>query len=227
MFKNEFIIICLFLLTLSYIVNADIVANPAVSTVKNDQVTITFPTIGGGSTKSIELNISNTNKITEFSLTASIDFDNNFIVIIKEITLSLNITAPSNNTYKYIEMSKSGIASKAIGSISIKFVVEKSWIDSNNINKTSIRLNRYTTQWDALDTNLIDEDDTYAYYQSTTPDLSTFAITGENIVIMPPENEKTQSQQLQIPEIPILWIGVATVIIVLAVFFLLRRRTTA
>ena len=69
----------------------------------------------------------------------------------------------------------------------VKFSVEKIWIKENNINKNTVRLNRYhDDKWNPLDTKLLDEDDSYLYYSSKTPGFSPFSITGTEKIIVPP-----------------------------------------
>jgi len=70
-----------------------------------------------------------------------------------------------------------------IQTLIIKFKVEQSWIQSNNINKSSIKLLRYHDgKWDELVTELISEDDTYAYFKANVEGTSTFAIVGSEVV---------------------------------------------
>jgi len=65
------------------------------------------------------------------------------------------------------------------------FVVEKTWIEQNNINKWSIFLNRYDEEakkWTRLPTMKKDETYESVYYNAAINDFSPFAITGSSIV---------------------------------------------
>jgi len=61
----------------------------------------------------------------------------------------------------------------------ISFIVHKSWVNENNIDKSTITLNRYSGgKWNPLETDLIDEDPNSLYFESKTPGFSQFAVTG-------------------------------------------------
>ena len=61
----------------------------------------------------------------------------------------------------------------------ISFIVHKSWVNENNIDKSTITLNRYSDEkWNPLETDLIDEDQNSLYFESKTPGFSQFAVTG-------------------------------------------------
>ena len=67
----------------------------------------------------------------------------------------------------------------------ITFVVEKTWIKQNIINKWSVFLNRYDEEarkWVKLPTTKKDETYDYVYYSAAINDFSPFAITGSSIV---------------------------------------------
>ncbi|ADI75089.1 APHP domain protein (plasmid) [Methanohalobium evestigatum Z-7303] len=64
----------------------------------------------------------------------------------------------------------------------IGFRVEKSWIENNNIDESTIRLCRCNDgTWDPLTTRKLSEDEGYMYFESDTPGFSPFAITAMGI----------------------------------------------
>jgi len=66
-----------------------------------------------------------------------------------------------------------------IANPTISFIVNKSWVNENKIDKSSITLNRYSDgKWNPLETSLIDENQDHLYFQSKTPGFSQFAVTG-------------------------------------------------
>ncbi len=66
-----------------------------------------------------------------------------------------------------------------IDSPTINFFVEKSWVTENNIDNSTIRLNRYKDgEWNPLDTEKMGEDEDNLYFETQTPEFSSFAITG-------------------------------------------------
>ncbi len=67
-----------------------------------------------------------------------------------------------------------------IASPTINFFAEKSWVTENNIDDTTIRLNRYNDgEWIPLDTEKMGEDEDYLYFEAQTPEFSSFVITGK------------------------------------------------
>jgi len=71
--------------------------------------------------------------------------------------------------------------SKSIENSSVNFKVNNSWVDENNINKSSIILNRYDDEkeeWVDLPVNLTSEDDQFLHFTADVPGYFSFAITG-------------------------------------------------
>ena len=59
-----------------------------------------------------------------------------------------------------------------IESASFKFRVDTSWLEDSNISQGTIRMYRYTTSWEELDTEFIKEDDNWVYFRAKTPGFS-------------------------------------------------------
>ncbi|MCC4765588.1 PGF-pre-PGF domain-containing protein [Methanosarcina sp. DH1] len=71
--------------------------------------------------------------------------------------------------------------SKNIESPSVNFKVNTSWVDENNINRSSIILDWYDDEkkeWTELPVSLTGEDDQFLYFTANVPGYSSFAITG-------------------------------------------------
>ena len=188
----------------------DVVQNPPSVQVSENKVTVIFPTIGAGQTKTQIIDRPQIVIVTELALTAKLDVTNNFVVVIQHTIPASTTASPSGTVYKYIDVGKSGITDAAVSQALLTFAVEKSWISTNNIDKTTVKMQRYTTQWDTLDTTLTREDDTYVYYQTPSLGLSLFAVTGETITTAP--GPTTQPTQL-----PTNWIVIIIVVIVVLV----------
>ena len=72
-----------------------------------------------------------------------------------------------------------------IENVTINFKVENSWINENNISAeliNLIRFNKTNESWDILTTNLTSTDKEYTHYSAITPELSIFAIMGNEKV---------------------------------------------
>ncbi len=100
-------------------------------------------------------------------------------------TSTLVSAAPSGKVYQNMNIwvgtsgyaTENNIANQVIG-----FKVAKSWITENDIDESTIKLNRYSSGvWGQLPTTKTDEDDSYIYLSSETPGFSPFAITGDEI----------------------------------------------
>ncbi len=90
------------------------------------------------------------------------------------------VTQPSGTVYHFIKIDKVNMTDADVSSAKIGFQVEKSWIDSNNIDENKVTLNRFSGgTWAALATTKTGEDATYVFYSADSPGLSVFAITAE------------------------------------------------
>jgi len=66
----------------------------------------------------------------------------------------------------------------------VKFKVAKGWITANNIDKSTVALQRYDSDaasWTAYKGAILSEDSSYIYYSVEIPGLSVFVITGEKV----------------------------------------------
>lgn len=87
---------------------------------------------------------------------------------------------PAGSVYTYIEITPVNVSSINIKNASVTFDVEKSWLVAENINKSTVRLNRYNNGiWQQLETTLLNENSTIVTYKAVTPGFSLFAITGD------------------------------------------------
>jgi PGF-pre-PGF domain-containing protein len=107
------------------------------------------------------------------------------VEILKNTSTLVDTDAP-DNIYKNLNIwsGKQGWAtSKNIDNPVIEFYVEKSWITANNIDETTITMNRYNSgNWDRLTTTLITRDSEKLYFISNTSGFASFAVTGKQVV---------------------------------------------
>ena len=135
-------------------------------------------TVGDGSTgevKMVRIPLS-----FEDAAIASIDYDA-FGETFDTVEISSGATRPrsvsrlSSRTYQYISIELDDGEPET--SATVTFAVRKHWLERNNIAPQELSLFRYVNgQWFALETTFLHELDDYAFYQSTTPGFSNFAI---------------------------------------------------
>ena len=95
---------------------------------------------------------------------------------------SLVITPAPGNVYKNVNVwvGTSGFGtSKKIKEAVITFRVENSWLSSNNIKSSDIKMVRWNgSKWDPVETSEKTKDSTYIYFEAKSNIFSAFAITG-------------------------------------------------
>ncbi|MHC1566301.1 MAG: PGF-pre-PGF domain-containing protein [Candidatus Syntropharchaeia archaeon] len=133
-----------------------------------------------------------------FSIEAGENLSLNFSGTIKELVIYANtsienamveiegIEAPeegkelSGIVYAYLNITARNITDENIDNATIRFCINRNWIDKNNINVSTIRLNRYHAgNWTELLTHLMNQTNDLVYFEAITPGFSLFAITGE------------------------------------------------
>jgi PGF-pre-PGF domain-containing protein len=84
-----------------------------------------------------------------------------------------------------------------INGASLNFRVSKSWVEENNIDVSTIMINRFQNEkWDPLVTEMTREDEEYYYFTAETPGFSKYSITGDKLgteVITPVEQEENRT----------------------------------
>ncbi len=134
---------------------------------------------------------------------------------------------PSGTVYKYLEITSSNIQADTISSAKIKFKVEKSWLAENNLDKDTVKLNRYAdNQWDTLPTRLVSEGPDNINYEAETPGFSYFAISAEKLSIegIPLEIEE-KSLALQLPKDSRVIFGAIFIVALIIIFALWEWET--
>jgi PGF-pre-PGF domain-containing protein len=83
--------------------------------------------------------------------------------------------------FQYLEVNHTNLDDSSINGVKIKFTVPKSWLTSNNIASSDVRLVRYYNGiWTPLSTTKQSEDTTNVYYQADSPGLSLYAISTQS-----------------------------------------------
>jgi len=150
-------------------------------------------------------------------------------------------TKPTGKVYSYLKITTQNLGDDALEEVKIKFKVERTWIEENEVDEERIVLMRLEGgNWRELPTTLLSSDENYVYYEATTPGFSYFAI-GEKVAeeemtttttvpptttttTIPPKTTTTITPPTPEEEgvIPYTWIVVATAvgIVAISLFFL-------
>jgi PGF-pre-PGF domain-containing protein len=144
-------------------------------------------------------------------------------------------TDVSGRVYRYIKITKENLVDENLDRPKIKFKIEKSWINANNIGVTTIALYRYSSgAWNKLTTTKLSEDNTYVYFEAETPGFSYFAISGQALTTTTTPTATTtrtttttttSRPSLSIPSTPgIIAMGIVLIMIVLIAIILISRK---
>ena len=119
--------------------------------------------------------------VTEVTFELSTNANNVRLEVSKLADRPVDVSsAPSDTTYKYLELKVSGVESTLVKSGVVKFTVDKAWVTENSADKDTIALNRWAnSQWNALSTKYVSETSTAYTYEATTPGFSVFAVTAK------------------------------------------------
>ena len=143
----------------------------------------TVASVSSGSTASVSITQSDTLGIQQIEVTVTNSVSNVQISVQETTSASAGVTSVISSSggavYKYLEITKTNIQNSDISSAKISFKVPKSWLTSNNIDKSTVALNRYNNGWSKLPTTIASEDSNYIYFSANSPGFSTFAVTGE------------------------------------------------
>jgi len=94
---------------------------------------------------------------------------------------SISVEKARGKVYKYLEIIKENLDDNNLEYANIKFAVEKDWVTQNNIDVSTIKLNRFSNGWVTLHTVKVEEDEKNFYFEAETPGFSLFAITAEEV----------------------------------------------
>jgi PGF-pre-PGF domain-containing protein len=111
----------------------------------------------------------------------SIEVDKNVSgvsVMVEKVDKPTEITTAPGIVFDYINITTTNLTDVNV-TAKIEFKVSKSWIADENVNETTIKLNRYDGNWTALSTSKISEDNASVYFEAEIYGFSIFAVSGE------------------------------------------------
>ncbi|MBT4859081.1 PGF-pre-PGF domain-containing protein [archaeon] len=108
-----------------------------------------------------------------------------------------SLETPGGVTYKHLEIDEGAIKETDLGDKTvIKFRVSRAWVDDEGINFESIKLLRWSNEkWNTLETELVDQDLEFYYFQAVSPGMSNFVIVGDEVVEDVVEPEETMEEE--------------------------------
>ncbi len=168
--------------------------------------------------------------ITSINVEVNNAVSNTQITIVKQSTApaSVSIAAPGT-TYAYFTITKSNIQDADVKAVKIRFKVERSWVTSNNVNVSTIALNRYADgQWTKMPTTKLSEDNDYIYFEAETTGLSVFAVAGQSITTTTTTLPTTTTTlPAAAVGLPIEFIVIIILVVVVILIFVFRKTLTS
>ena len=120
-------------------------------------------------------------------------------MIIEKLKSNPTLITPLGEIYQYLSVSKTGLSDSNLQDTKIKFRLEKTWLNSNNVDEDSIKLYRYVGGvWNLLSVTKKDSDSSYIYYEAATPGFSYFVVSGtkkQSSASQPVQNQESSNQQ--------------------------------
>ena len=178
--------------------------------------------VTSGEETEVELENSDETGIEGITFTATADLINVKITVVKLSGKPEYIAEDPTKVvdiYSYLEIEITSddkfVADDDIESLKIRFKVEQTWMEENNIDNETIVLMKYhNDEWQKLSTTVISEDAVYVYFESETTGFSTFAIAVSE--------GKEPTEELETPGLPLpITIGaiIAAIIIIIVILY--------
>ncbi len=203
-------------------------------TVTKGKATITIPFIAAQKSALVEITKSEETNVNKIAIVIK-NAVNNLVINIEKVTEKPSeVSQPSAKVYHYIKIDKVNLTDANVNSATIDFQVEKSWISANNIDDSTIALNRFSNGWQKLVTTKLREDAKYVYLSAQSPGLSVFAITAAEkavtattVTTVPGQTTTTAapSRPVRKPADNSMFVLLAGFVIVFALaFFLIKKK---
>lgn len=133
----------------------------------------------------------------------------------------------SGDVYQYFEINAENLGNN-LDKATVKTKVEKQWVMDNNIERQNVivyRFNEETEEWEELNTNYAEEDDTYYYYDIELDSFSYFAIGEKTLVESGKDKVGDTIGKIKEGDRTVIWVVVlAAVAILVALVYYARRK---
>jgi len=176
------------------------------SVVAGTSTEVTIPEIPAGGQENVA--VENT-AVTEISISVVNTVENVKITIEQPVYAPENTPATPKQAYHYLVFTTENITAADISSVTIKFDVERSWLQSNNLSEAEVVLCRLLDNtWQELPTSRVGENATHIRYSAISPGFSVFAIVAgaaptPSPPAAPPKPEVPAEQWLKLNRLPI------------------------
>lgn len=120
-----------------------------------------------------------------YELLAKSKKDEEYVAIRVETLKDVSKLATSNAPGNVYKNENVWFGSKDIYEVILRFRVENSWINNNNINKEDIQLLKWGNSWTPLEVKEINSDENYTYFESAITESSVLAISANQEDIKP------------------------------------------
>jgi hypothetical protein len=116
--------------------------------------------------------------------------------------VSSKIVSPNEKIFNYLLIDHENLNNSNIQEAFVSFEVPKKWLTDNGFTKDQVRLKRYSTSWEELNTIISLESADKISYKATTPGLSIFAITASKPeeATTPPSGNETSTTSEELPK---------------------------
>lgn len=173
-------------------------------------ITQTLHLISAGESKNISFREYDS-FVEEIIVTAASTLENVTFTVSTFTERPDEVSSPSGTLYMYLSV-ETNANEGDISSAIVTFKVEKTWLKTMDVEYENVLLLRYHDgEWQKLPTKMVNADETYVYYQATSPGFSTFAIIG------------IQKGGETIKEIPWMYLLIGLIgVIILTIFILIK-----
>ncbi len=142
---------------------------------------VSIPSIAANNKAEVDIAKSYETGVKKIIINVKTAVNNIEITVTKADSRPAEVTTPAGRVYNYLKIDKTNITDSSINNITIDFQVDKSWLTANNINASTIALNRYTTAWIKLPTTENGYNATHMFFRAVSPGLSVFTITANAV----------------------------------------------
>jgi len=146
------------------------------------QQTVEITEIDAGKSKTMSFTDQDLD-VTKVIIKAENDMTDVALKITKLSSLPDTIDDPTGVVYKYLNFAETRMDDDDIDNAKISFRVTKTWLEFNEIDPSTVVMQRWNDGWERLVTEQVSDDSNYYSYEATTPGFSYFIVGGETLTV--------------------------------------------